>query len=117
MKTTYKIGMLALGVLLSFLSSNSIFGQQTAVFPEYNFNPFIINSAYAGLLPNTEASISNTGFSSFEGSPKNFSVSFHTPLNDGIRDQIGVTTSTSAFAAYSYKIFFDFKDERPYWQI
>jgi len=125
MKTTYKIGMLALGVLLSFLSSNSIFGQQTAVFPEYNFNPFIINSAYAGLLPNTEASISNTGFSSFEGSPKNFSLSFHTPLNDGkvglgagvIRDQIGVTTSTSAFAAYSYKIFFDFKDDRPYWQI
>lgn len=125
MKTTYKIGMLALGVLLSFLSANSIFGQQTAVFPEYNFNPFIINSAYAGLLPNTEASISNTGFSSFEGSPKNFSLSFHTPLNDGkvglgagvIRDEIGVTTSTSAFAAYSYKIFFDFKDSRPYWQI
>lgn len=125
MKINQKIGTLALGVLLSFLSTHTAFAQQTAVFPEYNYNPFIINSAYAGLLPTTEATATNTGFSSFEGSPKNFSLSFHTPLNDGkvglgagvIRDEIGVTTSTSAFAAYSYKIFFDFKDDRPYWQI
>ena len=126
MKPNQKIGTLALGVLLSFLSFNSIFGQQTAAFPEYNFNPFIINSAYAGLLPDTEATLSYTGIlKEFEGSPKNFSMSFHSPLNDGkvglgagfIRDEIGVTTSTSAFAAYSYKIFFDFKDDRPYWQI
>ncbi len=125
MKLNQKFGTLALGVLLSFLSYNTAFAQQTAAFPEYNYNPFIINSAYAGLLPTTEATATNTGFSSFEGSPKNFSLSFHTPLNDGkvglgagvIRDEIGVTTSTSAFAAYSYKIFFDFKDNRPYWQI
>lgn len=125
MKPYQKIGTLALGVLLSLISYNSLFSQQTAVFPEYNYNPFIINSAYAGLLPTTEATASNTGFSSFEGSPRNFSLSFHTPMNDGkvglgagfIRDEIGVTTSTSAFAAYSYKIFFDFKDDRPYWQI
>lgn len=125
MKKTNKIGTLALGVLLSFIVSHSTFGQQTAVFPEYNFNPFIINSAYAGLLPDTEMTASNTGFSSFEGSPRNLNLSFHTPLNEGkvglgagfIRDEIGVTTSTSAFAAYSYKIFFDFKDDRPYWQI
>lgn len=105
---------------------NSLIGQQTASFAEYNYNPFIINSAYAGLLPSTEATLSNTGFfNSFDGSPKNFNLSIHAPLNKGkmgfgagfIRDQIGVTTSTSAFAAYSYKIFFDFKDKRPYWQI
>lgn len=125
MNKTTKLAWLTLGVLLSFVTYHSAFGQQTAVFPEYNFNPFIINSAYAGLLPTTEASASNTGFSSFEGSPRNLSLSFHTPLNEGkvglgagfIRDEIGVTTSTSAFAAYSYKIFFDFKDDRPYWQI
>ncbi|CAM4187620.1 MULTISPECIES: PorP/SprF family type IX secretion system membrane protein [Zobellia] len=129
MKINQKIGKLALGVLLSLLSYNSSFGQQTAVFPEYNFNPFVINSAYAGLLPNTEVTITNTGFSSFEGSPKNFSLSFHSPISVGrqegkigigaglIRDEIGVTTSTSAFMAYSYKIFFDFEDDRPYWQI
>ncbi len=126
MKAKKTIGTLALGVLLSLLSYNSIFGQQTAVFAEYNYNPFIINSAYAGLLPTTEATLTNTGFlNSIEGSPQNFTLSFHTPLQEGkvglgagfIRDQIGVTTSTSAFAAYSYKIFFDFKDDRPYWQI
>ena len=125
MKTTKKFGTLVLGILLSFLSFDSVFGQQTASFPEYNFNPFIINSAYAGLLPNTEATASNTGFSTFEGSPRNFNLSFHSPLNDGkvglgagfVRDEIGVTTNTKFFAAYSYKIFFDFQDNRPYWQI
>lgn len=125
MKTKKKIDTLVLGIILSLLSFNSSFGQQTASYPEYNFNPFIINSAYAGLLPNSEATASNTGFSSIEGSPTNFSLSLHSPLNEGkvglgaaiIRDKIGVTTSTRAFAAYSYKIFFDFKDDRPYWQI
>ena len=34
-----------------------------------------------------------------------------------IRDQIGVTTSTNFFAAYSYKIFFDFENGRPDWQL
>ncbi len=120
------IGTLALGVLLSVFTFQIVSGQQTAVFPEYNYNPFIINSAYAGLLPNSELNLGNSGFfNDIEGSPKNFSLSFHTPLADGkvglgagfIRDQIGVTTNTSAFAAYSYKIFFDFKDDRPYWQI
>lgn len=125
MKAKKIFGTLVLAVLLSLLAFNSLLAQQTAAFPEYNFNPFIINSAYAGLLPSTETTASNTGFSTFEGSPKNFSLSFHSPLNEGkiglgagfVRDEIGVTTSTSAFAAYSYKIFFDFKDDRPYWQI
>ncbi|AUC74944.1 PorP/SprF family type IX secretion system membrane protein [Olleya sp. Bg11-27] len=100
--------------------------QQTPTFSEYNYNPFIINPAYAGLTENTEFTLSNTGFfNQFEGSPKSFSFSGHGSLNRnkigigaGItRDQIGVTTSTSFFAAYSYKIFFDFKSNRPYWQL
>ncbi len=120
-----KIAKRTLGVVLSLLTYHTAISQQTAVYPEYNFNPFIINSAYAGALPSTEATITNTGFSSFEGSPRNFSLSFHSPLRDGkvglgagfIRDQIGVTTNTNFFAAYSYKIFFDFEDNRPYWQV
>ncbi|CAH8283917.1 PorP/SprF family type IX secretion system membrane protein [Mariniflexile fucanivorans] len=100
--------------------------QQTPAFSEYNYNPFILNAAYAGLTENTEISIANSGhFNSFEGSPKSFSFSGHGQLNRGkmgvgagiIRDEIGVTTSTSAFAAYSYKIFFDFENHRPNWQI
>lgn len=126
MKLNQKIGMLTLGVLLSFLSYNTVFGQQTPTFSEYNYNPFIINAAYAGLTKSPEFSISNAGFfNQFEGSPRSFSLSGHGSLNRNkvgigagiIRDQIGVTTSTSFFAAYSYKIFFDFKSDRPYWQL
>lgn len=102
-----------------------LYAQQTPTFSEYNYNPFIINSAYAGLTENAEFSISNSGFSNqFEGSPKSFSFTGHGALKQNkmgigagiIRDEIGVTTSTSFFASYSYKIFFDFKSNRPYWQ-
>ncbi|MGB6150650.1 MAG: PorP/SprF family type IX secretion system membrane protein, partial [Pricia sp.] len=126
MKVNKKLGTLALGVLLSIVSLTHLSAQQTAVFSEYNYNPFIINSAYAGLLPTTEITGTNSGFiSAVEGSPQNFSLSFNSPLNDGkvglgagiVRDQIGVTTNTNFFAAYSYKIFFDFESNRPYWQI
>jgi len=109
-----------------FLCILSTYAQQTPIFSEYNYNPYIINAAYAGLTPNSETTISSAGFANqFEGSPRSFTLSFHTPLRDKkiglgagvIRDQIGVTTSTSAFVTYSYKIFFDFKSNRPYWQI
>lgn len=100
--------------------------QQTPVFADYNYNPFIINAAYAGLTENTEVSISNSGFfNQFEGSPKTFSLSGHGAINRKkmglgagiIRDQIGVTNSTQFFAAYSYKIFFDLESNRPYWKL
>lgn len=102
------------------------FAQQTPLFSEYNNNPFIINSAYAGLTPNAEIVLSNFGFlNSFDGSPKTFTLSAQGAFSRDkmgagagiIRDQIGVTTSTSFFGAYSYKIFFDFQDNRPDWQL
>lgn len=119
-----KYNRLILSLLVILLSCSNLIAQQTASFPEYNYNPFIINPAYAGLLTDVEVTIAYTGFNGIEGSPKNFSFSGHSPLVDGkmglggaiIRDEIGVTTSTNAFVAYSYKIFFDFKDDRPYWQ-
>ena len=120
MKLKKQYNRFALGTLICVLTCSALFGQQTASFPEYNFNPFIINPAYAGLFSQTEATIANTGFGSFEGAPKNFNLSFHSPLSDGkmgfgaaiVRDEIGVTSSTNAFLAYSYKIFFDFKGGR-----
>ncbi|WP_340198604.1 PorP/SprF family type IX secretion system membrane protein [Ascidiimonas sp. W6] len=123
MRTQYnrmKLGFL----LILFLTYSILFCQQTASFPEYNYNPFIINSGFTGMLSTTEATIANTGFSSIDGAPRNFSLSFNSPVNKGkmglgaaiIRDEIGVTTTTDAFIAYSYKIFFDFKSNRPYWQ-
>ncbi|MCA0957426.1 PorP/SprF family type IX secretion system membrane protein [Muricauda ruestringensis] len=100
--------------------------QQTALFPEYNYNPFIINSAYAGMADGAEATLSHYGYlNGIEGNPTTLSFSFHTPVSRDkmalggavLQDKIGVTTSTHAFAAYSYKIFFDVKRDRPYWQV
>ena len=120
-----KIYTLIAVIGFSISLANSIFAQQTPLFSEYNYNPFIINPAYAGLTPNSEFSISNSGyFSPFEGSPKSFAFSGHGSLNRKkigigvglVNDQIGVTKSTSFFAAYAYKIYFDFDSDRPYWQ-
>ncbi|WP_340156261.1 PorP/SprF family type IX secretion system membrane protein [uncultured Winogradskyella sp.] len=110
---------------LTTLLTNTVIAQQTPSFSEYNYNPFIINPAYAGLKSNTEFSISNSGyFSPFDGSPKSFSLSGHGSINRKkvglgagiVSDEIGVTKSTSFFAAYAYKIYFDFDSDRPYWQ-
>ncbi|RAV28471.1 hypothetical protein DN748_13620 [Sinomicrobium soli] len=101
--------------------------QQTALFPEYNENPFVINPAYAGMGWGAQAALAHSGFTdqSFEGSAENSSLSVHLPLSRGkmglgaaaIRDKIGVTTNTRIYLAYSYKIFFDLKSDRPSWQI
>lgn len=123
MNLTKKIVTLAIFLGLGW---NFINAQQTPNFAQYNYNPFIINAAYAGLTPSTEISFSNEGFSNqFEGSPRSFSLSGHGSLNNKkiglgagiLRDQIGVTTSTHFFTAYSYKIFFDFENNRPHWQL
>ncbi|NRD21351.1 type IX secretion system membrane protein PorP/SprF [Winogradskyella eckloniae] len=122
-RTKTKIIIAVLAFVMCTL--NTVSAQQTPLFSEYNYNPFIINPAYAGVTPNTEFSISNMGyFNAFEGSPKSFAFSGHGSINEkkagigaGItRDQIGVTTSTRFFASYAYKIYFDFDSNRPYWQ-
>ena len=119
------IAFIALNLLVQ-IGNHTLTAQQTPTFAEYNYNPYLINSAYAGLAASTEVTLSNSGFfNDVEGSPRSFAVSIHSPFNRGkvglgagfIRDEIGVTTSTSAFATYSYKIFFDTKNDRPYWQI
>jgi len=124
MQNLYRhIAFIAFIFLVSF---SNLKAQQTPSFSEYNYNPYLINSAFAGLAPSAEIGISNSGtFNQFEGSPKSYALSFHSPFNRGkiglgaglIRDEVGVTTSTNAFATYSYKIFFDTKKNRPYWQL
>ncbi|XLS27425.1 PorP/SprF family type IX secretion system membrane protein [Flavobacteriaceae bacterium M23B6Z8] len=112
-------------MLLSMLV-NTIYSQQTPVFSEYNFNPFLINAAYAGAYENAEFTLANNGFiNQFEGSPQTLSATGHAAFNEGkmglgggfISDKLGVTTTTQLFAAYSYKIFFDFQSNRPQWQL
>lgn len=86
----------------------------------------MINPAYAGLHNNTELVLSNRGYlNSFDGSPKNISLSINAPiekkdigLGAGVMaDEIGVTTITNLFAAYSYKIEFDHKNNRPDYEL
>jgi type IX secretion system PorP/SprF family membrane protein len=117
---------IAIIAAILFMSVCGMNAQQTPTFSEYNYNPYLVNSAFAGLTPSAEINLSNSGFfNQIEGSPRSFALSVHSPFNRGkiglgagfIRDEIGVTTSTSAFATYSYKIFFDTKSNRPYWQI
>ena len=112
-------------LMLAFLIGSYSFGQQTPVFSEYNYNPFIINSAHAGALQNAEISLAHSGFfSSIDGSPKSSNFSFRTALRNErmglgaglIHDEIGVTKSTSVFGAYSYRIPLNL-DEEPYWKV
>jgi len=100
--------------------------QQSPTFTEYNYNPFIINSAYAGVLQNGEATLTNIGFGTqdFQGAPRSFSFTFNTPLRNEkvglgggvINDEIGVTSATQIFAAYSYKIILN-DNIHPYWKV
>ncbi|MFD0863023.1 PorP/SprF family type IX secretion system membrane protein [Sungkyunkwania multivorans] len=102
-----------------------LIAQQNPVFAEYNYNPFIINSAYAGLQSEAEANLSSIGLlGSFDGAPQTSSFTLNAPLYNEkmalgggiIHDKIGVTTVANVFAAYSYKIFFE-ENRRPNWQI
>ncbi|WP_422857906.1 PorP/SprF family type IX secretion system membrane protein [Flagellimonas sp. S174] len=113
-------------LLLLFCVFSSVSAQQTPTFTEYNYNPFIINSAYAGAQPEAEATLSNIGFGSvdFEGAPRSLMFTFNTPLRNEkvglgvgiINDEIGVTSATQFFAAYSYKIYLN-DNAQPYWKV
>ncbi|WP_268036370.1 PorP/SprF family type IX secretion system membrane protein [Algoriphagus sp. PAP.12] len=125
-----RFGIIICQLLLVFLVPKLGFSQQSPLFSEYNYVPFYINPAFAGLTYGPEISISNHGFiRAIEGSPKTYSLGFNAPLemqNIGVgavirRDKIGVTTSTNAYAALSYKINFGAGNNRsymrtPYWR-
>lgn len=107
---------LAVIVFLYSMQSNLIFAQQTPVFANYSYNTVIINPAHAGYYDDVDATLVNSSFfNAVDGSPQNLSLTVNAPLrskNLGLAagvsvDQIGVTTATSFFGSYSYKIFFD----------
>ncbi|MGS0523816.1 PorP/SprF family type IX secretion system membrane protein [Zobellia nedashkovskayae] len=111
--------------IVTLLLGSICYAQQTPVFSEYNYNPFIINSAHAGALQSAEVSMAHSGYlNAVDGNPKSSTFSFRTPLKNRamglgggfIHDEIGVTTSTSAYAAYSYRIPLNFNDD-PYWKV
>ena len=100
--------------------------QQTPSFGAYNYDPFLVNPAYAGMAAGSVINMTHQRYTrNVEGAPQSTSVSFHTPLASDrmglglsvMDDRIGVTSATSATLAYSYKLFFDYRPTRPYWQV
>ncbi len=121
MKKKY-IYIITIVVSSGFLCSLS--AQQTPVFANYNYNTVIINPAHAGFYPNPEVTLTNRGYlNTIDGSPRNIGLLFNSPLHSektglgaGVfSDQVGVTTTTNLFGAYSYKIFFDHNYNRARW--
>lgn len=110
-------------IVLKGLSS-TIFAQQTPVFANYNYNALTINPAHAGYYSDTDITITDRGyFNKLEGSPRNTGLTFNTPLNSKnvglgggiISDKVGITSSTTLFGAYSYKLFFNSGDTEGRW--
>jgi len=113
-----------LTIIVLSLSYNAIHAQQTPLFADYYYNQALINPAHSGYHPSTELSVSNSGYlSSFEGSPRTFSGILNTSvfrdkvgISGGfISDQIGVTSATTIYASYAYKIFLDHNYNRARW--
>ncbi|WP_257656308.1 PorP/SprF family type IX secretion system membrane protein [Parapedobacter lycopersici] len=109
-----------------FWGSPAVFAQQTPLFAEYDYNPFIINPAYAGMAAGSVVSLSHQRYTrNIDGAPRSSAMSIHSPLSNGrmglgaaiVDDRIGVTTVTDAVLAYSYQLFFDLKRNRPYWEM
>lgn len=111
-------------LILFSINSNRVHAQQTPVFSNYNYNTVVLNPAHAGYYDMTDITLTNSGYlNGVEGSPKNFDLSVNMltrsekiGLAAGItRDEIGVTSTTTFFASYSYKIKFDEEYGRGIW--
>ena len=112
-------------LFICLLSATALRSQQTPSFGEYNYNPFLVNPAYAGAMPDSEAVLSNSGMgATVEGAPATFSLTYNTPIKRNqmglgaavINDQIGVTRATQAYLAYSYKVILN-ANNYPYWKV
>ncbi len=102
-----------ISILVFCLALTEIVAQQQVMFSQYMFNGLAINPAYAG----SHDAISMTALArvqwvGIDGAPTTQTFSVHSPVpekNIGlgglfVRDNIGVTTQTSFFASYSYRL-------------
>ena len=115
---------LIMTILILSLANTSMQAQQTPVFSDYYYNPVLINPAHSGYSRDTEVSLSNFGYlNQFEGSPRTFSGILNTSIFENkvgisggfISDQIGVTSATTIFGSYAYKIMLDDTYNRARW--
>ncbi|MEL7006326.1 MAG: PorP/SprF family type IX secretion system membrane protein, partial [Bacteroidota bacterium] len=79
------------------------------------YNTILINPAHAGFYSGTEFTLSNRStLNQIDGGITNIGLTFNTPLNSQnvglgggiLRDEIGVTSTTTVFGSYAYKIHF-----------
>jgi type IX secretion system PorP/SprF family membrane protein len=91
-------------------------GQQDPLSSQYAFNPFIINSAYAGYSRDFNAWASyRMQWAGIDGAPETKSISAHTALLNNrmglgfllLQDKIGNDKNTQAVASYAYHLLLD----------
>ena len=88
--------------------------QQDAQYTQYRFNPLVVNPAYSGSRDALSFTLLyRTQWTAFEGAPKTFSASVHSPVGDrtglGLHienDRINVHKRNSIYASYAYRITF-----------
>lgn len=107
--------LLSLGIVMLLFTYRSE-GQQQVMFTQYMFNGTAINPAMVGSHETLSfTALAREQWIGIEGAPSTQTFSLHAPLTKDkialgalfMRDQIGVSTQNTFFAAYAYRINFD----------
>ncbi|MGV6860204.1 MAG: PorP/SprF family type IX secretion system membrane protein [Putridiphycobacter sp.] len=100
-------------LILTVVSSASIYAQQEAMFTHYSFNTLAVNSGYAGSRDAlTVTGLHRSQWVSFPGAPQTQTITAHAPLFNQkiglglsvLNDKIGPTQQTAFYADFAYKI-------------
>lgn len=103
----------ALYIIIFLLFSLSSSGQLQPLLEQYALNGLAINPAYAGSQEALSLGIYNRNqWVGFEGAPKTFTFSAHSPLRDKkvglgimvVNDRLGTKSETGFIANYAYRI-------------
>ena len=107
MKKTTLIVLLLCVMCVDFATA-----QQDPQYTQYMYNMNVVNPAYAG----SKESLSVTAlyrdqWSGFDGAPKTFTFSAHSPLGDkvglglsAVKDELGPVSETNVYADFSYTL-------------
>ena len=94
--------------------SVSVHAQQDPQYTQYMYNMNVVNPAYAGSKENLSIGLLyRDQWSGFEGAPKTFTMSAHSPIGDktgvglsAISDENGPVKETNVYADFSYTLRF-----------
>ena len=105
-----KLSLLVL--LVGVLWVDIVSAQQDPQYTQYMYNMNVVNPAYAGSKESLSmTALYRTQWSSFEGAPKTFTFSAHSPFSDKVglglsvvKDELGPISETNIFADFSYTL-------------